>query len=147
MTSAASRIGTAPGRMMSPIERLADGGFLAPAPSCGSSEKPVTALGERAAQIEEKARAGRAVVPPLAQRLEQGIARELGHEIAGEAADRAEGRGAGPRRAGPTLVIVAVAHDADAIALLERVVQQPFERAPGRMHLHARARAARHGRT
>ena len=34
------------------------------------------------------------------------------------------------------LVVVAVADDADAIALLERVVQQPLERAPGRMHLH-----------
>ena len=41
----------------------------------------------------------------------------------------------GPGGARASLVIVAVADDADAIALLERVVQQPLERAPGRMHL------------
>ena len=134
ITSAASRIGTEPGRMMSPIDASRTGNS-SPGASCGSSEKPVTVLVERAAQIEEQPRAGRAVVPPLAQRLEQRIARELRHEVAGETADGAEGRGAGAGGAGATLVIVAVADDPDAVALLERVVQQPLERAPGRMHL------------
>src|SRR5262249_59716241 len=70
-------------------------------------------------------------------RLEQGIARELGHEIAGEAADRAERGRAGASGTGASLVVVAVANHADAVALLECVVQEPFERAPGRVHLHA----------
>ena len=72
---------------------------------------------------------------PLAQRRKQRVARQLRHEVAGEPADRAEGRGAGPRGARPSLVVVAVADHADAKALLEGVVQQPFERAPGGMHL------------
>ena len=106
-----------------------------PRASCGSSENPVTGSVERAVQVEEQPRAGGAVVAPLAQRLEQRVARELRHEVAGEAADRAEGRGARPGGAGASLVVVAVADDADAVALLERVVQQPLERAPGRVHL------------
>src|SRR5262249_15939625 len=36
-----------------------------------------------------------------------------------------------------SLVIVAVAHYAHAVALFEGVVQEPFEGAPGRVHLHA----------
>src|SRR5262249_19305241 len=92
---------------------------------------------ERAAQIEEYPRAGGAVVAPPAQRREQSIARKLRHEVAGQPADRAEGRGARPRRARSPLVVVAVAYDADAVAFFERVVQQPFERAPGRVHLDA----------
>ena len=90
---------------------------------------------ERSMQIEEDACPGRAVVLSAAQRLKQCIAREFGHEIAGEAADRAEARCARSGSAGATLVIVAVTHDADAKSLLERVVQNPFERAPGRVHL------------
>ena len=98
---------------------------------------------ESTVQVEEEARTRSTVVPPLPQCLEQGVARELGHEIAGEAADRAEGRGARPCGAGATLVVVAVAHHTDAKALrvavahhtdakalLERVVQDPLERAP-----------------
>jgi len=38
-------------------------------------------LCERAAQIEEQPCAGGAVMVPPPQRLEQGIARELGHEV------------------------------------------------------------------
>ena len=70
------------------------------------------------------------------QRLEQGVARELGHEIAGEPADRAEGRCARAGRAGAALVVVAMAYDADPVAARKGVMQEPFERAPGRMHLH-----------
>src|SRR5262245_63416959 len=92
-------------------------------------------LGERAAQVEKQARTGRAVMPPPAQRLEQGIARQLGHQIAGEPADRAEGRCARTGGARSALVIVAVTHDADAVAALERIVEEPLERAPGRMDL------------
>src|SRR5437660_8261371 len=73
---------------------------------------------ERAAQVEEHAWASGAIVVPATQRLEQGVAGELGHELAGEPADRTEGRGARPRRARSSLVIVAVAHDSDAIASL-----------------------------
>ena len=90
---------------------------------------------EGAGEVKAQPRAGRAVVPPAAQRREQRIARELRHQVAGQAADRPERRGTGPRGAGPPLVIVAVAHHADAIALVERVMQQPLERAPGGMHL------------
>ena len=135
ITSAASRIGTRPGRTMSPISASRDGELLRRAELADRRRSRVTGAVERAVQVDEDARAGRAVVPPLAQRREQRVARQLRHEVAGQPADRAEGRGAGPRRAGPALVVVAVADDADAIALLERVVQQPFERAPGRMHL------------
>ena len=55
--------------------------------------------------------------------------------VTGEAADRAELDAPGRGSARATLVIVAVTHDADAITLLERVMQNPFERAPGRVHL------------
>ena len=91
-------------------------------------------LRERAVQIEIKPRAGGAVMASAPQRLEQCIACELGHQVAGEATDRAEGRGAGPGGAGPSLVIVAVANDPDTIALLERIVEEPLEGAPGGMH-------------
>src|SRR5262249_43136743 len=94
-------------------------------------------LVEGAGEIDEQARAGGAVVAPPTQRLEQGVARELGHEITGEPANRAEARGARARVSGAALVIVAVAHDADAVALLEGVVQEPFEGAPGRVPLDA----------
>src|SRR6266511_2599086 len=136
MTSVASRIGTAPGRMMSPMKPSRTVNSSARA-ICGSSEKTRDRLIERPAQVEEDASAGGAIVTPAAQRLEQGVAGEVGHEVAGQPADRAEGGGARPRRARSSLVIVAVAHDPDAIAFLERVVQQPFESAPGRMHLDA----------
>src|SRR5262249_45930036 len=69
-------------------------------------------------------------------RLKQGITRELGHEVAGEPTDCAEGRGARPSGAGPALVIVAVADDTDPTAFGECIVEQPLERAPGRMHFH-----------
>ena len=75
------------------------------------------------------------MVPP-AQRLEEGIASELGHEVAGEATDRAERRGARSGGARAPLVIIAVTDDADPVAFLERIVKQPLERAPGRMHFH-----------
>ena len=48
----------------------------------------------------------------------------------------------GLRRARPPLVIVAMADDADAKALRERVVQQPLERAPGGMHFDSALEAS-----
>jgi len=98
---------------------------------CKSSDR----LGERAAQVDIKPCAGGAVMVPAPQRLKQCVARELRHQVAGEPADRAEGRGPGARGAGPPLVIVAMAHDPDAVAQLEGIVQEPLERAPGGMHL------------
>src|SRR5205085_1783728 len=59
---------------------------------------------------------------------------QLAHKIAGEPADGAERRSAGSRGPWAPFVIVAVAHDTDAIAFLESIVQQPFECAPGGMH-------------
>src|SRR5258707_5963060 len=79
---------------------------------------------------------------PAAQRAEKGVGRDLGHEVAGAPADRAEGRGPGPRGAGSALVVVAVAHNPNAITLLEGIVQQPFEGAPGRVHLDTRLEPA-----
>ena len=92
-------------------------------------------LRKQAAQIEIKPRAGRAVMAPSAQRLKQSVAREVGHQVAGEPTDRAEGRGAGARGAGPSFVVIAVANDTDAITPRERIVEEPLERAPGGMHL------------
>src|SRR5581483_7164530 len=84
---------------------------------------------ERGVQVHKDPRAGRAVVTPLPQRLEQGVARQFRHVIAGEAADRAEARRARTGGAGTSLVVVAVTDHADAESLLEGVVQQPFESA------------------
>ena len=134
ITSTESFIGTPSGRMMSPIMASRTGNSRA-GPSFGSSENPVTSCIECAAHIEEQPRARRSVMPALAQRLEQRVARQLRHEVTGQPADRAERRGAWRRRAGAPFVVVAVADHADAKALLECVVQNPFERAPGRMHL------------
>ena len=55
-------------------------GYLSPTTFVAGRElrvfrKPRDRPSERAAQIEEHARAGRAVVPPPMQRFEQGIAR------------------------------------------------------------------------
>ena len=50
----------------------------------------------------------------------------------------AEERGAGIAGAGPALVPVGVGDDADAVVLLEGVAHEPFEGAPGRMHLDRR---------
>ncbi len=119
---------------MSPIAARCTGNSLR-RPELRIVGKAGDRLIERGVQVHENPRAGRAVVPPLPQRLEQGIARQLRHEIAGEAADRAEARRARTGRAGPALVVVAVTDHADAESLLEGIVQQPFERAPGRMHL------------
>src|SRR5262249_6167928 len=77
----------------------------------------------------------RAVMPARTQRLEQSVTRELRHEITREPADRPEGRGARRGRTRAALVIVAVANDADAVAHLERVMHEPFERSPTRVHL------------
>ena len=55
--------------------------------------------------------------------LEQRVARQLRHEVASEPADCAEARCSRARRAGPALVVVAVADHADPIALVECVVQ------------------------
>jgi hypothetical protein len=122
-------MGTEPGLMMSPHARFAHMEFRT-VRELRVFRKSGHWLIESTAQVEEEARTRSTVVPPLAQCLEQGVARELGHKIAGEAADRAEGRGARPCGAGATLVVVAVAHHTDAKALLERVVQDPLERAP-----------------
>ena len=100
---------------------------------------------EFAHEVDEDAGARRPVMAARAQRREQRVAGKLRHEIAGDAADRAEGRGAGAGRAGASLVVVAVADHADAVAPLQRVVQQPFERAPGRMHLDRALELARMG--
>ena len=94
----------------------------------------MTSRSNVAVHVDEDAGAGRAVMLAAAQRLEQRIAGQFGHEIAGDAADRAETRGAGLGGARPSLVVVTVTDDADAIAHLERIVQDPLERAPGRVH-------------
>ena len=78
----------------------------------------------------------------LAQAIEQAGAIELRHQIAGEPADGAELAGAGIARARPALVAVGIADDADAVTGLERVLYQPFEGAPGGMHLDRALEAA-----
>jgi hypothetical protein len=71
-------------------------------------------------------------VPPLPKSVKQRIAREFGHQVACEAANRPKGRCARPGRTGPAFVIVTVAHHTHPIALLECIVQQPFKGTPGR---------------
>ena len=118
-------------------QRLSDRQFLLPSPTCGSSENAVTSSANVPTHFEEQPCAGRAVMPSFAQRLEQSVARQLRHEITGQSADRAECRCARRSRTWTPFVVVAVAHDADPIALVECIMEKPFEGAPGRVHLHA----------
>src|SRR5262249_58605101 len=78
-----------------------------------------------------------AVCPPAEQPSNRPLPRDPRKGVAGAPADGAERRGPRAGRAGPPLVIVAMAHDADAVALREGVVQQPFERSPGRVDFDA----------
>ena len=80
-------------------------------------------------------RAGGAIAMALVQRLEQRLSIEPRHQIAGQAADRAERRGAGIGSARAALVVVAVAYEPDPVAQAEGIVQQPLEGAPAGMHL------------
>src|SRR3954466_1282541 len=75
-------------------------------------------------------------MPSLPQRVKQRFARKRRHEIAGKATDRAKTGCTRTRRARPSLMIVAVTHDADTIALLEGIMQNPFEGAPCRVYLN-----------
>src|SRR3546814_2497381 len=90
---------------------------------------------ECGADVENHAVAGGAVMMALAQTVEQSGARQLRRQQTGQSADRAEQRRARIACPGPALVAVAVGDDADAIAHLGGVVQDPFEGAPGGMDL------------
>src|SRR5947209_6838625 len=72
-----------------------------------------------------------------AHRVEQSLAAEFWGEQAGQAAVSAEQRRAGMTCPMAALVAVGVRHDADAIALFERVLDQPFEGAPVGMNFDA----------
>src|SRR5262249_12640197 len=98
-----------------------------------SGDRPV----ERGLELDEDPRTRCPVMAALAERLEKRATRQLRHEIAGEPADGPEGRGTRARCARAPLVIIAVAHDADAKAHCEGVMQKPFERSPARVHLDA----------
>ena len=71
------------------------------------------------------------------------FAQTVHHSLAGKAVGQHTGQPAvgaqlrNPRmgRAGPPLVAVGIGNNPDPVALLKRVVDQPFERAPGGMHL------------
>src|SRR5579875_866741 len=84
---------------------------------------------------ENHAGAGRSVMMAIAQRLQKRGSRELRRENARQPAVRAEHRRTGIARARPALVAVAIGHDADTIALLERVLDQPVEGAPRGVYL------------
>ena len=88
-------------------------------------------------QVEKNTRAGRAVMFSRSQRLEQRIASQFRHEIAGEPTDSSESRRAGPCRARTTLVVVTMADDPYTKSILEGVMQEPFKCAPGRVHFDA----------
>jgi hypothetical protein len=68
--------------------------------------------------------------------FEDGIPVQAIGQEAGEPALAAEERGAGVAGAGSPLVAVRIGNNPDAISFLECVAQDPFERAPGRVHLH-----------
>ena len=91
---------------------------------------------ERGPHVHDETPARGRVVTALAQAVEHGRARELGHEQTGQAADGAEVCGAGIACAGAALVAVGVADDADPVAHLEGVPNQPFEGAPRGVDLH-----------
>ncbi len=90
---------------------------------------------EQGARLEHHAaaRGGVVVAPP--QGVEQPGAGEVAGEQARQPAIGAEQRGAGMAGAMAALVAVRVGEDADAIALLQRIPDQPFEGAPVGMNL------------
>ena len=94
--------------------------------------------GKTGRQVDDRAAGGAAgggVVATLAQAVEQRLARQLRQQKAGQPANGAEHRRTGIARAGAPLVAVGIGDDADAVAEVEGVVDEPFERAPGGVHL------------
>ena len=79
--------------------------------------------------------AGRAVVVARLHAAPDRVAAQRVEVEAAQAAVGAEDRGARMAGAGPALVVVGVADHADAVAELERIEQEPLERAPRRMDL------------
>ena len=73
---------------------------------------------------------GDAVAAAGPDRLEHGLAGERIGQHAGEAPVGAERGGAGMAGARPALVAVGVRHDADLVAGLQRVLEQPLEATP-----------------
>ena len=124
-------------RAMSPISRRRDG-LRRGRPGRGIAQEHLGRRGAGCRHIEQGAVAGGGIVAAAAHALEDGVAvQPLGQE-AGQPAVAAEERGAGIAGAGPALVAVRVGDDADAVVLLEGVAHDPFEGAPGRVHLHRR---------
>src|SRR5207253_4333077 len=70
-----------------------------------------------------------------AQRVEQSGAGEIASEKTGQPTVGSEQRGARVAGAVPALMAVGIGEYADAVALFQSVVQQPFEGAPIGMHL------------
>ena len=138
ITSMASSTSSSATRAMSPMMQPAAPSptWLAPPPDRAGTPRPAPPSSTR--HIQQRAVARGRVVPPPAHALEDGVAvQPLGQE-AGEPAVAAEERGAGIAGAGPALVPVRIADDADAVVLLERIAHDPLERAPGRVHLDRR---------
>ena len=99
------------------------------------AQEQIAVFGEVHFDIEDHAIAGRAIMVAPPHGLEDRVAIEAGCEEAGQSAGCAEERCARKVGARPSLVPVRIAHDADAIILLEGVAQDPFERAPGGVDL------------
>ncbi len=85
--------------------------------------------------VQNKPVARRCVMVTAAHGLENRIAVETWREKAGQAALASEERGARIAGAGTSFVAVGIRHDANAVALFEGIAHDPFERAPGGMHL------------
>ena len=81
------------------------------------------------------AAAGGAVMMAAALGFEDRLSVVAVGQETGKTAIGAEGRGAGIAGAGAPLVAIAVAYDADAAAERKAVGEDPFEGAPGGMHL------------
>ena len=109
--------------------------FRGAGPEIGIAVEQLDIACEARGDIEQQPVAGRRIVMPPAHAFEDRVAVEARRQEAGQSAHRAEETCAGIAGAGAALMAVGVGDDADAVAVAEGILNDPFEGAPGGVHL------------